>query len=593
MGTTGQSRIERRLIAILAADIAGYSRLMGVDEVGTARALREHRAAVDPIMASHSGRIVKTTGDGVLAEFPSIVAAVECAVAVQKLMAERNAGLPEDRQMRFRIGINLGDVLIEGDDILGDGVNVAARLEGIAEPGGIYISDSAYHQVQDKISAEFVDMGEQNLKNIARPVRAYAIRGAGPRASPDVTIGAASVPKLSLVVLPFANLGGGADQDYFVDGLTEDLTTELSRLPESFVIACNTAFTFKGKPIDVKWIGRELGVRYVLEGSARKSGQRVRVNAQLIDAETGGHLWADRFDREVTDLFALQDAVTIELAGVFGVKLIEAESRRSKRKLNPDALDLEMQARAAWNRGWSRENIAAANRLYDQALELDRDNVPALTGLATGLAISVVSLWTEAREADLRRAEALASRAKALDPHDASCRNAMGFVRRMQNRFDEAISELEAAIRINPNMHLAYDTLGFTKALVGRGEEALSHFADAIRLSPRDPMLFIGYFGFGWAQFLLGNDDQAAEMLRKSIALNPGYSPAHLFLTAAYALQDRIEEAHEAHAAYLRTNPAVNTLTLLRANALSTHPVYMAQRERLYEGMRRAGMPEE
>jgi TolB-like protein/class 3 adenylate cyclase/tetratricopeptide (TPR) repeat protein len=593
MGTPGQSRIERRLTAILAADIAGYSRLMGVDEVGTACALREHRASVDPIMASHGGRIVKTTGDGVLVEFPSIVAAVECAVAVQTRMAERNADLPEDRQMWFRIGINLGDVLIEGDDILGDGVNVAARLEGIAEPGGIYMSDAAYHQVQDKISAEFVDMGEQNLKNIARPVRAFAIRGAGPRVSPDVTITAASVSKLSLVVLPFANLGGGADQDYFVDGLTEDLTTELSRLPESFVIACNTAFTFKGKPIDVKRIGRELGVRYVLEGSVRKSGQRVRVNAQLIDAETGGHLWADRFDREVTDLFALQDAVTMELAGVLGVKLIEAESRRSKRKLNPDALDLEMQARAAWNRGWSRENITAANRLYDQALELDPDNMPALTGLATGLAISVVSLWTETREADLRRAEALASRARALDPHDASSRYAMGFVRRMQNRFDEAISELEAAVRLNPNMHLAYDTLGFTKALVGRGEEALSHFANAIRLSPRDPMLFIGYFGFGWAQFLLGNDDQAAEMLRKSIALNPGYSPAHLFLTAAYAMQDRIEEAHDAHAAYLRTNPAVNTITLLRANALSTHPVYMAQRERLYEGMRRAGMLEE
>jgi TolB-like protein len=474
MGTPGQTRIERRLTAILTADIAGYSRLMGIDEVGTARALREHRAAVDPIMASHGGRIVKTTGDGVLVEFPSIVAAVECAVAVQKLMAERNADLLEDRQMRFRIGINLGDVLIEGDDILGDGVNVAARLEGIAEPGGIYISDAAYHQVQDKISVEFVDVGEQNLKNIARPVRAYAVRDAEPRTSPDVTIRAANVPKLSLVVLSFANLGGGADQDYFVDG-TEDLTTESSRLPESFVIACNTAFTFKGKPIDVKWIGRELGVRYVLEGSVRKSGQRVRVNAQLIDAETGGHLWADRFDRDVTELFALQDAVTIELAGVLGVKLIEAESRRSKRKLNPDALDLEMQARAAWNRGWSRENIAATNRLYDQALELDPDNMPALTGLATGLAIRVVSLWTEAREADLRRAEALASRARALDPHDASCRNAMGFVRRMQNRFDEAISELEAAIRLNRNMHLAYDTLGFTKALVGRGEEALSH----------------------------------------------------------------------------------------------------------------------
>jgi TolB-like protein/tetratricopeptide (TPR) repeat protein len=587
MGTPNQGRVERRLTAILAADIAGYSRLMGVDEVGTARALRDHRGAIDPIIASQGGRIVKTTGDGMLVEFPSIVAAVECAVAVQKLVAERNRDLPEERQMRFRIGVNLGDVLIEGDDILGDGVNVAARLESIAEPGGIYISDAAYRQVQDKISAEFVDMGEHKLKNIARPVRAYAVKGTAALPSPNVTI-----PKLSLVVLPFANLGGGTDQDYFVDGVTEDLTTELSRLPKSFVIACNTAFTFKGKPIDVKRIGRELGVRYVLEGSVRKSGERVRVTAQLIDAETGGHLWADRFDREVTDLFALQDAVTVELAGVFGVKLIEAESRRSKRKLNPDALDLAMQARAVWNRGWSRENIEAANRLYAQALELDPENIPALTGLATGLAIRVVSLWTEAREADLRRAEALASRARALDPHDASCRSAMGFVRRMQNRFDEAISDLEAAIRLNPNMHLAYDTLGFTKAFVGRAEEALLHFADAIRLSPRDPMLFVGYFGFGWAQFLLGNDGQAAEMLRKSIALNTAYSPAHLFLSAAYALQDRIDEAREAHAAYLRTNPVANTITLLRANALSADPVYMAQRERLYEGMRRAGMSE-
>ena len=587
-------RVERRLTAILAADVAGYSRLTGADEEGTHVQLQDHlRSLVDPKIAEYRGRVVKNTGDGMLAEFGSVVDAVRCAVDIQRGMAERNADVPGEKRIEFRIGINMGDIIMDRGDIFGDGVNVAVRLEGIAEPGGICVSGRVQEDARGKLDVSFEDVGEQQLKNIARPVRAYAIRITGPRASPDVTISAASVPKLSLVVLPFANLGGGAEQDYFVDGLTEDLTTELSRLPESFVIACNTAFTFKGKPIDVKRIGRELGVRYVLEGSVRKSGQRVRVNAQLIDAETGGHLWADRFDREVTDFFALQDAVTIELAGVLGVRLIEAESRRSKRKLNPGALDLVMQARAAWNRGWSRENIEAANRLYDQALELDPDNIPALTGLATGLAITVVSLWTEAREADLRRAEALALRARALDPHDASCRYAIGFVRRMQNRFDEAISELEAAIRLNPNMHLAYDTLGFTKALVGRGEEALSHFADAIRLSPRDPMLFIGYFGFGWAQFLLGNYDQAAEMLPKSIALNPGYSPAHLFLTAAYAMQDRTEEAREAHAVYLRTNPAVNTIAMLRANALSTHPVYMAQREWLYEGMRRAGMPEE
>lgn len=403
---------------------------------------------------------------------------------------------------------------------------------------------------------------------------------------------AATPPKLSIVVLPFANMSAETEQDHFVDGLTDDLTTELSRLPGSFVIARNTAFTFKDKAADVKQIGRELGVRYALEGSVRKAGQRVRVNAQLIDAETGGHLWADRFDREIADLFALQEAITIELARVLGVKLVEAESRRSRQKLDPDAIDLEMQARAAWNRGWSRENLAAANRLYEQALRLDPDSVSALTSLATGLAIGVVSLWTKTGQADIARADALAAKAKELDPHDASSHYATGFVRRMQGRFDEAIGALEASIRLNPNAPLTYTTLGITKVLAGRAEDALSHFADAIRLSPRDPLLFVGYFGMGWVEFLRANDAQAIELLRKSLALNPTYGPVHQFLTAAYAMQDRIAEAHTALAAYLRTGPAVNTMALLRANAQSSHPIYLAQRERLYEGMRRAGLPE-
>ena len=590
MVTPGQDRIERRLAAVLVADVAGYSRLMGADEAGTALALRQHRAAIDPIVASHGGRIVKSTGDGVLVEFPSIVAAVECAVAVQKLMAGRNTDMPEDRQMLLRIGINLGDVLIEGDDILGDGVNVAARLESVAEPGGICISEAAYQQVRDRLGVNFEDAGEQQLKNIARPVRIYRARLNG-AAQPKPALPLPDKP--SIAVLPFQNMSGDPDQDYFADGMVEDLITALSRFRELFVIARNSSFTYRGRTVDVKQVGRELGVRYVLEGSVRRAGQRVRVNAQLIDAETGGHLWADRLDREVTDLFALQDALTIELAGVLGVELIEAESRRLKLKLNPQAFDLEMQARAIWNRGWSRENFNAANRLYEQALALDPNSVAAMTSLATGLAISVVSLWTEAREADLRRAETLATRAVALDSHDASCHYAIGFVRRMQSRFDEAIGELEAAIQLNPNMHLAYNTLGITKVLAGHAEEALSHFADAIRLSPRDPLLFVGYFGVGWTRFLLGHDDQAIEVLRKSTALNPGYPPANLFLTAAYAMQGRVEEARAALAVYLRSNPAVNTIALLRANAQSTHPIYLTQRDRLYEGMRRAGMPEE
>lgn len=434
------------------------------------------------------------------------------------------------------------------------------------------------------------DSGDQ--QRLIRTIARKGIRFVG-EVGGDQSAPASDKAKLSLLILPFTNLSGDAEQDHFVDGLTEDLTTDLSRLPGSFVIARNTAFTFKGKDVDLKQIGRELNVRYALEGSVRKAGQHVRVNAQLIDTETGGHLWADRFDREIADLFALQDSITIELARALGVKLIDAESRRSKRKLSPDAFDFEMQARAAWNRGWSRENLAAANRLYDQALELDPNSISAMTSLATGLAIGIVSLWTEAPEGDLNRAEALAAKAMALDPHEAACHYAMGFVRRMQRRFDDAIGELEAAIRLNPNAHLTYTTLGITKVLAGRGEEAFSHFADAIRLSPRDPLLFIGYFGIGWAEFMRGHDAEAIDVLRKSLALNPGYSPARLFLTAAYAMQGHLGAAREALAAYLRTNPIANTITLLRENAQSTHPVYLAQRERLYDGMRRAGLPEE
>src|SRR5580692_7498971 len=321
------SRVERRLAAILAADVAGYSRLMGLDEVGTARILREHRVVSDGLVAKHGGRIVKTTGDGLLLEFPSVVDAVECAVAVQVLMAERNADVPQDRRMLFRIGINLGDILIEGDDILGDGVNVAARLEGIAEPGGICISSSAYEQVRGKVDVEFADLGEQNLKNIARPVRAYAAKrnGLGLNKQNDAAPHTPSAPRLSIVVLPFANIGGDPEQDYFADGVTESLTTDLSRIAGSFVIARNTAFTFKGKAMDLKQVGRDLNVRYVLEGSVQRAGNRMRVNVQLIDAETGTHLWAERFDKPLADLFEMQDEIVARLANALGTQLVVAE----------------------------------------------------------------------------------------------------------------------------------------------------------------------------------------------------------------------------------------------------------------------------
>jgi TolB-like protein/class 3 adenylate cyclase len=314
-------RVERRLSAIVAADVAGYSRLMGIDEAGTARILREHRIIADAVIAKHGGRIVKSTGDGLLIEFASVVDAVECAVAVQALMAERNEGVPQDRRMLFRIGVNLGDILIEGDDILGDGVNVAARLEGIAEPGGICVSSSTYDQVRGKVDVEFADLGEQNLKNIARPIHAYAVRRNGldlnkrNSAVPQTP----SAPRLSIVVLPFANIGGDPEQDYFVDGVTESLTTDLSRISGAFVIARNTAFTFKGNAVNVKQIGRELNIRYVLEGSAQRNINRLRVNVQLIDAETGNHLWAERFDKPIADLFDMQDEIVSRLANTLAL----------------------------------------------------------------------------------------------------------------------------------------------------------------------------------------------------------------------------------------------------------------------------------
>src|ERR1700689_1398911 len=339
------SRIGRRLSALVAADGAGYSRLMGLDEAGTARILREHRVIADAVVAKHGGRIVKTTGDGLLIEFPSVVDAVECAVAVQTVMTERNDGIPQDRRMLFRIGINLGDILIEGDDILGDGVNVAARLEGIATPGGICISSSAYDQVRGKVDVDFADLGEHNLKNIARPVRAYAVKrnGLGVGTNGCTTPISPSTPRLSMVVLPFVNIGGDPEQDYFVDGVTDSLTTDLSRISGSFVIARNTAFTFKGKAVDVKQLGRELNVRYVLEGSMQRSGHRMRINVQLIDAGTGNHLWAERFDKPLADLFEMQDEIVARLAGALNAQLVSAEARRAEQVPTPDSMDLYFQ----------------------------------------------------------------------------------------------------------------------------------------------------------------------------------------------------------------------------------------------------------
>ncbi len=472
----------RRLAAILAADVVGYSRLMGDDEAGTARAVREHREAATPIVRGFGGRLVKTMGDGVLLEFPSVVAAVECAIRMQQQMAERNEGVPEAKRILYRIGVNLGDVLIDGEDILGDGVNIAARLEAICEPGGICISGSAYDHVRGRIEAEFVDLGDKALKNIARPVRAYAI-GVADIARAKVLAPAAPTPqkrrpalatlaaalaalmvviaggawwflaanrpasiaaktpaeaaRLSIVVLPFANLSGDPGQDYLVDALTDKLTTSLARLRDTFVIARNTAMTFKGKPIDAKAIGKDLGVRYALEGSVQPSGDRMRVNAQLIDAESGAHVWAEQFDTPRADLLQTQDAIVAHLANTLDLQLQRAYVARVKRApvANPSAEDLALQCSEGTSKaGWIGKEADAAFALCEQALAIDPSNVRALLSLGIKFYVPAALGLSGDPKGDLERADQLESKALALDPDYTWPHAVKGGILRAQGR---------------------------------------------------------------------------------------------------------------------------------------------------------------
>src|SRR6516164_2703160 len=427
MAEAHPGRVGRRLAAIVAADVAGYSRLMHHDEEATHAKLTALLAdAVAPAIADHGGRIVKNTGDGFLAEFPSAVEAVRAAVQFQARINDLTIGDAEDRRIAFRGGINIGDVIVEPRDIFGDGVNIAARLEGIAEAGGICISSSAYDQVRGKVAVEFTDLGEQKLKNIALPIRAYAV---GVGAQIDRTVPTlSSAPRLSIVVLPFANIGGGPEQDYFVDGVTESLTTDLSRISGSFVIAHNTALTFKGKAVDVKQIGRELNVRYVLEGSMQRGGNRLRVNVQLIDAETGNHLWAERFDKPVADLFDMQDEIVSRLSNALDAELIAAEARRAEHSLHPDAMDLVFQGAACANKGMTPENTLRAIEFFERALVLDPENTEALIGMAGINANTGSAFMSDDRTARLAAAEAAAVKALSKAPQHALAHLYLGVV---------------------------------------------------------------------------------------------------------------------------------------------------------------------
>jgi TolB-like protein/class 3 adenylate cyclase/Flp pilus assembly protein TadD len=589
--------VARRLAAILAADIVGYSRLMGEDEAGTARAVREHREAARPIVADHGGRIVKTTGDGLLLEFPSVVAAVECAIAIQTLMVERNADTPEDKRILYRIGVNLGDVLIEGDDILGDGVNIAARLEGLCQPGGVLISGTAYDHVRGKIDVHFVDLGDKDLKNVVRPVRVYGLNTGseilppGPSAFEPRRRGP---PRLSIVVLPFANIGGGPEQEHFADGVTESLTTDLSRMRGAIVIARNTAFTYKGKPLDAKTIGRELNVRYVLEGSVQRGGNRMRVNVQLIDAETGNHLWAERFDKPLADLFDMQDGIVSRLANALNTQLVAVEARRAEKAPNPDSMDLYFQGLAWFNKGMTPDHVARARSFYDRALAADPDNVEALIGSAAADVRDGGNSYVTDSMAALAAAERKLTKALSSVPDHARGHMWLGLVNIMTRRAAQGIAKCEYALALDRNLATAHSAVGFGKIFIGRAEEAEAHIGEALRLSPRDTTAYIWMNMAGLAKLHFGDYEQAVTWCRRSIESNRNFPSANFDLAAALALLGRFDEAHVAVKAGLALNP-IYTVSRVRAawTAMSDEPTYLVQIERTLEALRKAGVPEQ
>jgi TolB-like protein/class 3 adenylate cyclase len=589
----------RKIAAILVSDVVGYSRLAGADEDRTLARLRALRSdLIDPTISVHHGRIVKRTGDGSVIEFRSVVDAVRCALEVQHAMVERNAGVALDKRIEFRIGIHLGDVVEESDgDLMGDGVNIAARLESICEPGAICLSEQAYWQVKGRLDLAVTDLGAIQLKNIADPVTVYSLEigvpaQTKPAAAPSPEKSAP--PRLSIVVLPFANIGGGAEQESFVDGVTESLTTDLSRIRGAVVIARNTAFTYKGKPLDVKTIGRELNIRYVLEGSVQRGGNRMRVNVQLIDAETGSHLWAERFDKPLGDLFDMQDEIVARLAGALNTELIAAEARRAEKVPSPDSMDLYFQGLAWFNKGITRDNVAQAQSFFDRALTADPGNIDALVWSArTDVAAGATSFVVDPVAA-FAAAEAKLTKALSSVPDHALGHMILGFVYILSKRAAQGIAECEYALALDRNLAAAHSIIGLGKIYIGRAKETEAHIAEALRLSPRDTMAYLWMNYAGIAQNYAGLYDQAVPWFRRSIEANRNYPHPHFVLGVALALIGRLDEARSSVRAGLALNPSL-TISRARANwtSMSDDPTHLAQTEVILEGLRKAGLPEQ
>jgi adenylate cyclase len=574
----------RKLAAILAADVVGYSRLAGSDEDRTLARLRALRSdLLDPTIAVHNGRVVKRTGDGILIEFRSVVDAVRCAVEVQNGMVERNSGVPPERRVEFRVGIHLGDVVEESDgDLMGDGVNIAARLEGVAEPGGICLSYAAYEQVRDKLKEEFIDIGEKSFKNIARPVRVYRVRRDGKAARS----GPALPDKPSIAVLPFTNMSGDPEQEYFSDGISEDIITALSKLRWFFVIARNSSFTYKGKAVQMKQVAEELGVGYVVEGSVRKGGNRVRITAQLIDAATNNHIWAERYDRDLADVFAVQDEITEAIVAAIEPQLYAAENFRAQRK-PPDSMDAWDLVMRALSHYWrvTREDNLVAQALLEKAIAIDPNYGQALGVLATSHTFGAHMGWADvATTAPIAERAALA--AIRADSEDPWAHHALGGVHLFMRRLEDSVAEFELALRLNPNFSLAQGYYGLALAYCGRWEEADEAAHRALRLSPRDPFSAVYYGIAAYAQFIGRHYDKAMQLSREAIRERSDFVGAHRVLTAAAGMAGQIDIARAALQELRRAQPNISLAWIANQMPIKRG----ADREHYLEGFRRAGL---
>ena len=586
-------RAERKLAAILAADMADYSRLMGADEEGTLARLKAIRQElIDPKIAEHRGRIVKTTGDGMLIEFPSAVDAVRCAAEVQQRMAESGATTPEEQRVQFRVGINVGDVIIDGDDIYGDGVNIAARLEGIADPGSVCISEAAYQQVRDRLDYRFEEMGERTLKNIARPVRVYRIAIHG---EPQREAKALALPdKPSIAVLPFQNMSGDPEQEYFADGIVEEIITAFSRFRQLFVIARNSSFTYKGRAVDVKQVGRELGVRYVLEGSVRKAAGRARITGQLIDASTGAHLWADRLEGTLEDIFELQDRVTASVVGQIAPKLEQAEIERALRKRTDslDAYDCFLRGLASLYRSqWSnREAMDEALRLFERAVALD-PNFAAAYGCAAACYVQYKGNgWMIDPARLVAETERLAGRAADLGKDEADALANSGWALAFAaGDLDAGAALVDRALALNPNLALAWFLGGWMKTWLGEPETAISRHTHAMRLSPVDPRMAGMQQARAHAHFMAGHYDEASSWAATSLRTAPDLQPALRISAASNALAGHMELARKAVGRLRDLNPELRVSNLRAVLGPYRRPADLARYE---DGMRKAGLPE-